>query len=118
MSFIMRTASHIDEAWNPMCLMPSRRSSAVMGRPRNLLKSSSSTFCEPAGISADWTRTASLACVGAWDSCDIIFRWRAGGTKYCGLKVLLSKLLCVPSSFRLSVGCNAKDEAKKDLDVR
>ncbi len=64
------------DAWNPMCLMPWKRSSTVMGRPCSLLKSSSSTFCAPSGISADITNTAPVAVaggafdeamVGAWE---------------------------------------------------
>ena len=60
----MRMASHMDDAWKPMCFMPWKRSSAVMGRPRNWLKSSSSTFCASSGISTDLTSTASLAALG------------------------------------------------------
>lgn len=47
-------------AWNPILFIPLKRSSTVIGRPANLLKSSSSTFCAPTGISFDGTRTASV----------------------------------------------------------
>jgi hypothetical protein len=40
--------------------MPPSRSSTVIGRPAKLLKSNSSTFCDPAGISLDGTRTAAV----------------------------------------------------------
>lgn len=53
----------------------------MMGRPANLLKSSSSTFWASAGISTDLTRTASVAAAGgcswAWDA--ILF----DGNVYC-----------------------------------
>ena len=77
----MRTASPIEEAWNPMWFMPLMRSSTVMGRPVKALKSSSSTFWDPAGIEP-WTRTASvtedgtaaLVLEGGVDSA-IVLRW-------------------------------------------
>jgi hypothetical protein len=44
MSFMILTASPIELAWNPIWFMPLIRSSTVIGRPANLLKSNSSTF--------------------------------------------------------------------------
>lgn len=47
-----------------MCFMPEIRSSTVTGPLANLLKSSSSTFCEPAGISSEVTSTALVTDAG------------------------------------------------------
>lgn len=58
MSFIILTASPIELAWNPMLAIPAMRSSTVTLLPAKALKSNSSTFLEPAGISSDFTRTA------------------------------------------------------------
>jgi hypothetical protein len=60
MSFIILTASPIELAWNPRLFIPLIKSSTVISRPANLLKSSSSTFWEPSGISFEGTRTASV----------------------------------------------------------
>jgi len=59
-SLIILTASPIELAWNPMLFIPLIKSFTVMSRPANLLKSSSSTFWEPSGISFEGTRTASV----------------------------------------------------------
>jgi hypothetical protein len=64
MSLMIRTASPIELAWNPMFVMPLIRSSIVMGRPASLLKSTPSTFFEPFGISFEEARTASMAAEG------------------------------------------------------
>ena len=64
MSLMILTASPIELAWNPMLFIPLIRSFTVMSRPANWLKSSSSTFCEPAGISFEGTRTASVTEAG------------------------------------------------------
>lgn len=64
MSLIILTASPIELAWNPILFMPLIKSSTVIGRPANLLKSNSSTFWEPSGISFEETKTASVTVEG------------------------------------------------------
>lgn len=65
MSLIILTASPIEVAWNPILFIPLIISLTVMSRPANLLKSSSSTFWEPSGISFEGTRTASVTELGS-----------------------------------------------------
>ena len=38
----------------------------MIGLPLKALKSSSSTFCDPSGISTDLTKTASVTALGGW----------------------------------------------------
>jgi hypothetical protein len=74
MSLMIRTASPIELAWNPMWFIPLIRSSTVMGRPANLLNSSSSTFWASLGISFEGTKTASVTVEGGapWASDEVV----------------------------------------------
>lgn len=63
MSLMMRMASAMEDAWNPMLRMPRKSCSAVTG-PLSVSKSSSSTGCASGGISWDSWSTASLAADG------------------------------------------------------
>lgn len=64
MSLMIRTASPMEVAWNPMRLMRWITSSTVICFPLNSLKSISSTFCAPCGSSTDGTKTAFVASEG------------------------------------------------------
>ena len=64
MSLMIRTASPMEVAWNPICLMRCITSSTVICFPLKSLKSISSTFCTPCGSSAEGTRTAFVASEG------------------------------------------------------
>lgn len=101
MSFITLTASPIELAWNPILFIPLIKSSTVISRPANLLKSSSSTFWEPSGISFEGTSTASVTEEGSAPGSEFVVMLNAGlrrlvgriwGSKEKGLAALKLKL--------------------------